>query len=326
MDNLSPGALATLLALRDQPGNVHEVAERTGRSRSGTDKALRELARADLIGKVDGGDPADGAPARWQHTDSGAAATAELEAAQAGPGNPGSGSGSGDDAGSPEAPPAPEVDGTGVESESEPPPGGAGPHGHTADQPTGEAATGDQPNPGGQADTTAGDTTPSEEADEPKICRGCGEQLPRICPHCWQKTPSYCGKCRKDMPQVRRGEPGEPTILQSGLPRLRPGELEKLVLNVIQQQPLPNHVGITGWTAQRVTIYLPGRSTGAIGNALNKLTKTGQVELIGEQPMRYQLTTAGGAEGDKQDTDADRVDTAAVPASAGSDQPPAGGG
>jgi DNA-binding MarR family transcriptional regulator len=323
MDNLSPGARATLLVLRDQPGNVHEVAERTGRSRSGTDKALRELARADLIVKVDGGDPADGAPTRWQHTDRGAAATAELQAAQAGPGNPGPGTD--DDAGSPEAPPASEAAGTGADSESEPPLGGTGPDTHTADQPTGEAATGDQTDAAGQVDTTAGGTTPSE-ADEPKICRGCGEQLPRICPHCWQKTPSYCGKCRKDMPQARRGEPGEPTILPSGLPRLRPGELEQLVLNVIQQQPLPNHVGITGWTAQRVAIYLPGRSTGAIGNALNKLTKTGQVELIGEQPMRYQLTTsAQSADGDMRGADADRVDTAQVPASAGSDQPPSDG-
>jgi hypothetical protein len=95
------------------------------------------------------------------------------------------------------------------------------------------------------------------------------------------------------MPQARRGEPGEPTILPSGLPRLRPGELEKLVLGVIQQQPLPLHVGIKGWTAQRVAIYLPGRSTGAIGNALTKLTKTGQLDLIGENPMRFQLTNTG---------------------------------
>jgi hypothetical protein len=97
------------------------------------------------------------------------------------------------------------------------------------------------------------------------------------------------------MPQARRGEPGEPTILPSGLPRLRPGELEKLVLGVIQQQPLPVHVGIKGWTAQRVAIYLSGRSTGAIGNALTKLTKTGQLELIGENPMRFQLTNTGDA-------------------------------
>jgi hypothetical protein len=95
------------------------------------------------------------------------------------------------------------------------------------------------------------------------------------------------------MPQARRGEPGEPTILPSGLPRLRPGELEKLVLGVIREQPLPVHVGIKGWTAQRVAIYLPGRSTGAIGNALTKLTKTGELELIGENPMRFQLTNTG---------------------------------
>jgi DNA-binding MarR family transcriptional regulator len=316
MDNISPGARATLLALRDQPGNVHEVAERTGRSRSGTDKALRELAKADLIVKVDGGDPADGAPARWQHTDHGAAAAAELDPAPEPPADPQPGVG--DHAGQPEA-------GTTVEEA-----GG----GEPGDQPAAEPPTGTtgpdnpaEPDSESPVDPATGEAA-AAEAEEPKICRGCGEQLPRICPHCWQKTPSYCGRCRKDMPQARRGEPGEPTILPSGLPRLRPGELEQLVLKVLQEQPLPNHVGISGWTAQRVAIYLPGRSTGAIGNALNKLTKTGQVELIGEQPMRYQLTAGSAAEGDHQGSGASSEADPDVeaPADAAPDQPPADGG
>jgi hypothetical protein len=271
--------------LPDAPGNVHEIAERTGRSRSGTDKALRELARAELIAKVEGGDPADGAPARWQHTDAGHTAAAELDTTAA-------------DEGAGEAVTVAEATaGSDPYTDTDPDTDAAGAMG--AD-PT-DTDPGDSPDPAevpqdpppgtGEADTNQ---PPAEqEADEPKICRGCGNQLPRICPHCWQKTPSYCGTCRQNMPQARRGEPGEPSILPSGLPRLRPGELEKLVMEVVNSQPLPQHVGITGWTAQRVAIYLPGRSTGAIGNALSKLTKTHELELIGDQPMRYRPAAAG---------------------------------
>jgi DNA-binding MarR family transcriptional regulator len=295
MDNLSPAARDTLLALRDGPGNVHEVAERTGRSRSGTDKALRELAKHNLITKVEGGDPADGAPARWQLTTAGHD-TADTLAATV---EENTGDQQTDVAAEPATNPA-DTD--------------------TADatQPTDPVArTGDAPRPDATADADNSDETGAvdgqteaadaaspdsdgaggdvggEDADPPKLCRGCGAQMPKICPHCWQKTPGYCGTCRQQMPQARRGEPGEPTILPSGLPRLRPGELEKLVLGVITEQPLPVHVGIKGWTAQRVAIYLPGRSTGAIGNALTKLTKTGELELIGENPMRFQLTNTG---------------------------------
>jgi len=307
MDNLSPGARATLLALRDQPGNVHEISQRTGRSRSGTDKALRELAKANLIAKLDGGDPADGAPARWQHTDQGGAAAAELDPTPQPPADPPPGTDADVPEATDEAAPSGEP---GEQPAAEPPAGAAGPDdpvGPDSESPT-EPATGEE----------------AAEADQPKICRSCGEQLPRICPHCWQKTPSYCGTCRKDMPQARRGEPGEPTILPSGLPRLRPGELEQLVLKVLQDQPLPNHVGISGWTAQRVAIYLPGRSTGAIGNALNKLTKSRQVELLGEQPMRYQLTAGSTADRDSASSDTDPDPE--VPADAAPDQPPTDGG
>jgi hypothetical protein len=295
MDNLSPAARATLLALRDDPGNVHEAAERTGRSRSGTDKALRELAKHNLIAKVEGGDPADGAPARWQHTTTGHDTAQTIAAASVE-------EGTGDDQTSVPAEPATDPAGTDPADSAQP----VEPNARTGDQPEPDTtADGDHADQAGAvegqtdaADATSpegdgGDGVGGEDADPPKLCRGCGGQLPKICPHCWQKTPGYCGTCRQQMPQARRGEPGEPSILPSGLPRLRPGELEKLVLGVIQEQPLPVHVGIRGWTAQRVAIYLPGRSTGAIGNALTKLTKTGELELIGENPMRFQLTNTG---------------------------------
>jgi len=91
------------------------------------------------------------------------------------------------------------------------------------------------------------------------------------------------------MPQVRRGEPGEPVILSNGLPKLRPGELEAMVENVIREHPLPAFAGVVGWTGGRLAIHLPGRSSGAITNALRKLTRTGVAELIGDDPERYQL-------------------------------------
>jgi hypothetical protein len=293
MDNLSPAARDTLLALRDGPGNVHEVAERTGRSRSGTDKALRELAKHNQITKVEGGDPADGAPARWQLTTAGndtadtLAATVEES--------------TGDEQTGVAAEPGTDPADTDLADSTQPVEAAV----RTGDQPDPDAEDGDDADEAGAVqgqtkaadgpspDGGAGGDVGAEDADPPKLCRGCGAQLPKICPHCWQKTPGYCGTCRQQMPQARRGEPGEPTILPSGLPRLRPGELEKLVLGVITEQPLPVHVGIKGWTAQRVAIYLPGRSTGAIGNALTKLTKTGELELIGENPMRFQLTNPG---------------------------------
>ena len=289
MDHLSPAARDTLLALRDGPANVHEAGERTGRSRSGTDKALRELAKHNLITKVEGGDPADGAPARWQLTTTGHHTADTLAATGQ--------EGTGDDHNDVPAEPGTEAAGTDPVDATQPVGADAGtgdppppdPPGHqdtaedTAALETG--ATGDAPPEGG----TGGDVD-AQDSEPAKLCRACGAHMPKICPQCWQKTPGYCGTCRQQMPQARRGEPGEPTILPSGLPRLRPGELEKLVLGVITEQPLPHHIGIIGWTAQRVAIYLPGRSTGAIGNALTKLTKTGELELIGENPMRFQLT------------------------------------
>jgi hypothetical protein len=113
--------------------------------------------------------------------------------------------------------------------------------------------------------------------------------MPKICECCWQKTPAFCGTCRRTMPQVHRGEPGDPIILSNGLPKLRPGELEKLVEKVMREQPLPAFAGVIGWTGGRVAVHLPGRSSGAINNALEKLERTGVAELVGNKPMRYRL-------------------------------------
>jgi hypothetical protein len=308
MDKLTPTARLTLDTLEAGPGNVHELCGRTGRSRSATDKALSELAKANLIVKVDGGDPADGAPTRWQLADPppvdgeatqpdtadddsptqpaadqpGTADAAEPDAAEAqaattdvdtaDPARPGGSMIPAADAEATDQASAPVSDSPPAAADSDPAPA-------TDGQPDGE------PKPDGDAEQTA-------EADQPKLCRGCQAQIPKICECCWQKTPAYCGKCRRNMPQAHRGEPGEPAILSNGLPKLRPGELEQLVEKVMREHPVPHHVGVTGWTGSRVAVYLPGRSTGAINNALEKLTRTGTAEPIGDRPMRYQLKGA----------------------------------
>jgi hypothetical protein len=61
----------------------------------------------------------------------------------------------------------------------------------------------------------------------------------------------------------------------------------------MRTQPIPNHLGITGWTPGRIAIFLPGRSTGAIGNALDRLTTNGTADLLAEAPKRYRLRHDG---------------------------------
>jgi hypothetical protein len=319
---LTPTARLTHDALQNGPGNVHELCERTGRSRSATDKALGELAKAELIVKVDdGGDPADGAPARWRLAIDPAPVDGEATAA---PQMAGDGSAAQPAADQPDTA---DLDGPMPDAEvtASPPPG-------DTDTPAADAQPTD-PTPPPVADASAGSdpteqtagsgsdadngTTPAtgdgqpdgqtkpdgdaQQADEPKLCRGCQAQMPKICADCWQKTGAYCGNCRKNMPQVRRGEPGEPQILSNGLLKLRPGELEKLILKVMREQPLPNHVGITGWTGARVAIFLPGRSPSAINNALDKFSRTGECELIGDKPMRYRLKDTAQPDTDNPD-------------------------
>lgn len=321
MSKLTPTEQATLDAVRQRPGNVHELAERTGRSRSGTDRALASLAKAGLITKVDTtGDAADGAPTRWDVAEPAAASDEPTDTAHA-DSIPHDGGQLHDESVNPDdaaAHPTQDTPGTeqpqDADADAEPAPHGQQPDDSAASrqpdaQPGAAQLHGGQPQhadpegpPGaGQAtpdepneDTTArpsdaGNAAGGGQPEQPKLCRGCRAQMPKICPCCWQKTPAFCGTCRKDMPQARRGEPGEPQVLSNGLPKLRPGELEDLVLKVMQEHPLPHHVGVTGWTGSRVAVFLPGRSTGAINNALEKLVRTAKAELIGDKPMRFTL-------------------------------------
>ncbi|WP_238453077.1 helix-turn-helix domain-containing protein [Micromonospora sp. ATA51] len=69
MENLSltPATQAVLDALTALgQGNVHELADRSGKARSTTDKAIKTLADAGVIVAVDtGADSAEGAPTQW---------------------------------------------------------------------------------------------------------------------------------------------------------------------------------------------------------------------------------------------------------------------
>jgi hypothetical protein len=318
MDKLTPSAQRTLDALTSGPGNVHELSERTGRSRSTTDKAINDLAKAGLIVKVDdGGDPADGAPTRWQLADPAPAADEAIESDTDTSGTAKTDAATPDEA--TESAPlgdAPDPADEPQPSVTETPTAGGGQIGAESG---GDAQPDSTATPDEQA-TTDGDTTTDgkakpggdkqTEVEPPKLCRGCQAQMPKVCEDCWQKTPAYCGKCRRTMPQVRRGEPGEPIILSNGLPKLRPGELEAMVEKVMREQPLPAFGGVVGWTGGRLAIHLPGRSPGAITNAMRKFTTAGTAELIGDNPERYKL----------KDTEQPGADTNGEPSSDGQDE------
>ncbi|NJP30766.1 MarR family transcriptional regulator [Micromonospora thermarum] len=65
--SLTPATQAVLDALTDLgQGNVHELADKAGKARSTTDKAIKTLADVGVIVAVDtGADPTEGTPTRW---------------------------------------------------------------------------------------------------------------------------------------------------------------------------------------------------------------------------------------------------------------------
>ncbi|UQU66801.1 helix-turn-helix domain-containing protein [Couchioplanes caeruleus] len=71
IQSLTPATQAVLKALAELgQGNVHELAEKSGKARSTTDKAIRTLADAGVIVEVDlGADAAEGTPTRWTLSD-----------------------------------------------------------------------------------------------------------------------------------------------------------------------------------------------------------------------------------------------------------------
>jgi hypothetical protein len=67
-------------------------------------------------------------------------------------------------------------------------------------------------------------------------------------------------------------------------PRLRPGQLDGLVLGYMKK-----HKGELPITATKVAQGIK-RSSGAVGNCLGRLEKEKKVRLAGKKPRRYGLT------------------------------------
>ncbi|MCZ7423775.1 helix-turn-helix domain-containing protein [Verrucosispora sp. WMMA2121] len=134
MENLSltPATQAVLDALTELgQGNVHELADKAGKARSTTDKAIKTLADAGLIAAVDtDADPAEGTPTRWTPA-------TPTEATDAAPDDPG-----GEHTANPDET--------------------AQPDGTDLDNPAGEPDTGDTE----PADQTGNEINGDEDADE----------------------------------------------------------------------------------------------------------------------------------------------------------------
>src|SRR5436190_1717798 len=74
---------------------------------------------------------------------------------------------------------------------------------------------------------------------------------------------------------------------KSGTVKLRPGQLRAHVLTILHSAPHKQ------WRPKEVCDTLPGRSSGAIGQALDKLVELGQATATGA-PSRYTATTGTG--------------------------------
>lgn len=79
--------------------------------------------------------------------------------------------------------------------------------------------------------------------------------------------------------------PDRPT--RSGLPKLRPGQLRDQILDILAKNPA------VSWSVAEVSAMLGGRSSGAVGNALQSLTRASLTEQCADTPRRYRATTAG---------------------------------
>lgn len=300
--NLSPTAHAILTALTEGPATAAHLRATIGRSKSTTDKTLNDLVTHDLIIATRDGDDGDAQPqyslppndttsTDTHDNDADAALHAAADDSQQNPdgaepvdaGEPGQAETITQEA-DPTTTSQPRDEHDPQEADSPDP----------ASTTVAEAGTDAEPAPGDRLDAESdGEGAPaSTEADaqDVKVCRGCQTLMPLICPCCGRKTLAYCINCQAIRPAPRRGEPGEPEILANGLPKLRAGELAQMVLKVMTDNPVPEYRGVIGWTSSRIAVFLAGRSTGAIGESLEKLTKTGQAQFLGDGPRRYILT------------------------------------
>ena len=82
------------------------------------------------------------------------------------------------------------------------------------------------------------------------------------------------------------GHSEEPSPLASSARRLRPGQLDGLVLEYIDKQGADTTVGATA-VAKAL-----GRSAGAVGNCLTRLVTAGRVRQVSDKPRRYSSATS----------------------------------
>jgi hypothetical protein len=344
--NLSPTAQAILQALTEGPATATRLRKTIGRNQATIDKALKDLVTQDLVIPILDGET-DGQPQYSLPPNTATSPDANPD--------PAADTDSDSDSDSDQTPDAAtDVDqqnpddgaetvdtGDRVEADTtetqQPEPDPATPHPQVDDDPQDADAIDPAEAPAGEPGSDTGstpadhpDANPEETAtgaegdtQDVKICKGCQTRMPLICPCCGRKTPAYCSACQTKRPAARRSAPGEREILTNGLPKLRTGELAQMVHKVMTEHPVPEYKGVRGWTSSRIAVFLPGRSTGAIGESLEKLANTGQAEFLGENPRRYVLIQPD-TNTDNPDTDSGRdsgPDMASGPDGASPDAP-----
>jgi biotin operon repressor len=85
------------------------------------------------------------------------------------------------------------------------------------------------------------------------------------------------------------GSRSEPDSAQPSTQRLRPGQLDGLVLEFIDAQ------GNDATVAATAVAKALGRSAGAVGNCLTRLAAAGRVRQVGEKPRRYSRATSASS-------------------------------
>jgi len=87
------------------------------------------------------------------------------------------------------------------------------------------------------------------------------------------------------------GQSDEPSPPSPSAHRLRPGQLDGLVLAYIDSQGKNAAVGATAVAKEL------GRSAGAVGNCLTRLAATGRVRQVSDKPRRYSSATSPSGKG-----------------------------
>lgn len=298
---------AVWAALTANPGaTAAQIAAAAGTSRAVTSRELTALQTAGRAIRTPGTSTGRGpAPATWHPATAG-------EPARRGSGGPGTRSPSAAD-GSPDLATEPEASGASADSDREPETTNAATAGagdavaavgtdrtaaddtpDAAPAETGSAGTDDATRPGGPDDTASPDsgTDSAGEAEPPAVWGEAAQLLDELAAAASQAAAvlrdgqiaaalpaieAITGTAAQARRLVRSAASGRRT---RGSGAARPGQLRDLVAGHLAAYPdaefTPHAVG-------RVL----GRSSGAVANALDRLTALGQAQLTSEHPRRY---------------------------------------